>query len=116
MSASRILVALKARPLSEVASYGVILVRNALYVTDCMRTLDRDALEPAFAGCFDALRPAGELIIGSRNYVRRNTGRWTWPAWGPRGALASFYIGALGWSQHLANRHNWHVFDFNAKP
>jgi hypothetical protein len=52
--ASRVMAALRARPLSEVRDYGVILVRNALGLPNPIRTPDRDTLEqvilPAYAG------------------------------------------------------------------
>jgi len=54
---SRIWAALKARPLSEIVGYGVILVRNALGLPNRMPTLDRDTLEqviiPAYAARSD---------------------------------------------------------------
>ena len=57
MFASRVMAALKKRPLSEVRDYGVILVRNALGLANPMRTPDRDTLEqvilPAYASRAD---------------------------------------------------------------
>lgn len=63
--------ALKARPVSEILAYGVILGRNALGLPNPMRTLDRDTLEQViFPAC--AARPdiAEVLFVGCAWYTR----------------------------------------------
>lgn len=71
MLATRIVAALKARPLAEICAYGVILLRNALGLPNRMRTSDRDALEqvilPAYARRADIARV---LFVGCAWYTR----------------------------------------------
>jgi hypothetical protein len=75
--------ALKARPASEIAGYGVILVRNALGLPNRMRTADRDTLEqvilPAYAARSD-IRTV--LFVGcawyTGHYERMLPGRVYW--------------------------------------
>jgi len=81
--ASRVWAALKARPASEIAAYGVILVRNALGLPNRMRTVDRDTLEqvilPAYAARSD-IRTV--LFVGcawyTGHYERMLPGRAYW--------------------------------------
>ena len=83
MLVSRIWAALKARPLSEIVGYGVILVRNALGLPNRMRTLDRDTLEqvilPAYAARADIKTV---LFVGcawyTRHYEKMLPGRVYW--------------------------------------
>ena len=83
MFASRVVAALKARPLSEIVDYGVILARNALGLPNRMRTLDRDTLEqvilPAYAARADIKTV---LFVGcawyTRHYERMLPGRVYW--------------------------------------
>ena len=83
MFASRVWAALKARPLSEIVGYGVILVRNALGLPNRMRTPDRDTLEqvilPAYAARSDIKTV---LFVGcawyTRHYERMLPGRVYW--------------------------------------
>ena len=74
----------------------------------------RDDCERAFDACFEALRPAGELVIGWNDV----------PEHRPL-ALASLQslrrfrpltFAPLDSAQYLANPENGHVFDFYAKP
>jgi SAM-dependent methyltransferase len=71
MLAARIMSALKARPLSEIRDYAVILVRNAVGLPNRMRTADRDTLEqviiPAYAARSDI---AHVLFVGCAWYTR----------------------------------------------
>ena len=75
---------------------------------------DRAACERAFEGCFNALRPAGELIIGWNDVLERRPLELA-----SLQSLARFRpltFEALGSTQHLANPENRHVFNFYAKP
>ena len=75
---------------------------------------DRAACERAFDGCFTALRPAGELIIGWNDVLEHRPLDLA-----TLQSLARFRpltFGALGSSQYLANPENRHVFNFYAKP
>jgi hypothetical protein len=60
--ASRVWAALKARPASEIAGYGVILARNALGLPNRMRTPDRDALEQVILPAY-AARPDIKAVL-----------------------------------------------------
>ena len=62
MLASRVWAALKARPASEIAGYGVILARNALGLPNRMRTPDRDALEQVILPAY-AARPDIKAVL-----------------------------------------------------
>jgi hypothetical protein len=75
---------------------------------------DRADCERAFDGCFDALRPAGELIIGWNDVLEHRPLDLA----GLR-SLARFrplIFGPLGSTQYMANPENRHVFNFYAKP
>lgn len=71
MLASRVMAALKARPLAEVADYALILARNALGLPNRMRTSDRETLEqvilPAYAARDDVKTV---LFVGCAWYTR----------------------------------------------
>jgi hypothetical protein len=83
MFLSRVWAALKARPLSEIVGYGVILVRNALGLPNRMPTLDRETLEqvimPAYAARSDIKTV---LFVGcawyTRHYEKMLPGRVYW--------------------------------------
>ena len=83
MFASRVLAALKARPMSEIVGYGVILARNALGLPNRMRTRDRDTLEqvilPAYAARADI---KSVLFVGcawyTHHYEKMLPGRVYW--------------------------------------
>ena len=107
MFVSRIGAALKARPLSEIFGYGVILVRNALGLPNRMPTPDRDTLEKVilpsyaarpdikmvlFVGCawythhYEQMLPGrvgrrANLSSGGTTFW--NAARWSWPACNP---------------------------------
>ena len=75
---------------------------------------ERAACERAFDGCFAALRPAGELIIGWNDVPEHRPLDLA-----SLQSLARFrplIFEALGSSQYLANPENRHVFNFYAKP
>ena len=54
--------ALKARPLSEIVGYGVILVRNALGLPNRMHTPNRDTLEQVILPAY-AARPDIKTVL-----------------------------------------------------
>jgi hypothetical protein len=75
---------------------------------------DRIDCERAFAACFAALRPAGELIIGWNDVLEHRPLELT-----SLQSLARFRpltFEPLGSTQYLANLENQHVFNFYAKP
>lgn len=75
---------------------------------------DRADCERAFASCFDALRPGGELVIGW-NDVRSHRPLDL----ASLASLARFgplTFAPLGSSSYLANAGNGHTFNFYAKP
>jgi len=75
---------------------------------------DRAACERAFDGCFTALRPAGELIIGWNDVLEHRPLDLV-----TLQSLARFRpltFEPLRSSQFLANPENRHVFNFYAKP
>ena len=75
---------------------------------------DRVDCERAFAACFEALRPAGELIIGWNDVLEHRPLELA-----SLQALARFRpltFEPLRCSQYLANPENRHVFNFYAKP
>ena len=70
--------------------------------------------EQAFDACFQALRPAGELVLGWNDTPDH---RPLEP--GSLASLARFrrmVFAPLGATQHLANPENRHVFSFYVKP
>jgi hypothetical protein len=75
---------------------------------------DRADCERAFDACFDALRTAGELVIGWNDVAEHRPLELA-----SLTSLARFdplSFKALGSSQYLANPENRHVFNFYAKP
>jgi SAM-dependent methyltransferase len=75
---------------------------------------ERDDCERAFAGCFEALRPRGELVIGWNDVAEHRP-----LALNSLQSLARFErleFQALGTAQSLANAENGHVFNFYVKP
>jgi len=75
---------------------------------------DRADCERAFAACFKALRPSGELIIGWNDVLELRPLELA-----TLQSLARFrplIFGPLGSAQYLANPENRHVFNFYAKP
>jgi hypothetical protein len=75
---------------------------------------DRVDCERAFEACFDALRTAGELVIGWNDVAEHRPLELA-----SLTSLARFHplsFKALGSSQFLANPENRHVFNFYAKP
>jgi hypothetical protein len=110
--ASRVMAALKARPLSEVRDYGVILVRNAFGLPNPIRTPDRDTLEqvilPAYAERSDI---STVLFVGcawyTAHYERMLPGRAYWTIdpdpWKRRfGARRHIVAGLEGLAGHIA--------------
>jgi SAM-dependent methyltransferase len=74
----------------------------------------RDNCERAFDACFDALRPAGELVIGWNDVAGHRP-----LDLGSLQALARFRpqrFEPLGSARYLANAQNRHVFNFYVKP
>jgi SAM-dependent methyltransferase len=70
--------------------------------------------ERAFDGCFDALRPGGELVIGWNDVPEHRPLDLA-----SLQSLARFRpltFEPLGSSEHLANPDNRHIFNFYAKP
>jgi len=83
MFAARVMSALRARPLSELRDYGLILVRNALGLPNRMRTPDRETLEQAILPVYarrDDIKTV--LFVGSdwytRHYEKMFAGRTYW--------------------------------------
>ena len=75
---------------------------------------DRADCERAFQGCFDALRPSGELIIGWNDVLERRPLELA-----SLQSLARFRpltFGPVGSNEYLANPENRHVYNFYAKP
>lgn len=75
---------------------------------------DRADCERAFEGCFDALRTAGELVIGWNDVPEHRPLELASLA-----SLARFrplQFEALGAAQYLANAENGHVYNFYVKP
>ena len=62
MFLSRVWAALKARPLSEILGYGVILVRNKLGLPNRIPTADRDTLEKVILPAY-AARPDIKTVL-----------------------------------------------------
>ena len=75
---------------------------------------DRADCERAFGACFDALRSAGELVIGWNDVPEHRPLELA-----SLQSLARFrpvLFEPLGSTQYLANPENRHVFNFYAKP
>lgn len=75
---------------------------------------DLDDCERAFGACFDALRPAGELVIGWND-----VGEHRPVDLASLDALARFTrvaFAPLGTAQYLANPDNRHFFNFYRRP
>jgi SAM-dependent methyltransferase len=75
---------------------------------------DRDDCEQAFRACFDALRPAGELVIGWNDQPEHRPVDLASLEALRRFAPVTF--GPLGTTQYLANAANRHFFNFYVKP
>jgi SAM-dependent methyltransferase len=74
----------------------------------------KDAVENAFAACFDCLRDGGVLVLGWNDVPRRRPCR-------PEeieslARFEPFAFPPLAASRHLTTTRNRHVFDFHRKP
>jgi hypothetical protein len=75
---------------------------------------DRQDCERAFEGCYEALRPSGELVIGWNDVPEHRPLELS-----SLQALARFrplVFGPLGTAQYLANASNRHMFNFYVRP
>jgi SAM-dependent methyltransferase len=75
---------------------------------------EREACERAFNACFDALRPAGELVIGWNDVAGHRPLDLARLESLARFAPLSF--APLGSTHYRANAQNGHVFNFYVKP